>query len=97
MTSAAGSAQVPCRRPRHDPGRARGPLHGEADAAAARLVFDLEIERLKLKIACLPSTVRRTTERDAHIEQPELRLAAPEETAAAAETVEPEPSDGESP
>lgn len=69
----------------------------EADAAAAKLVFDLEIERLKLEIARLRhARFGRSAERHARIEQLELRLAELEETVAAAEAFEPAPRDGES-
>ena len=64
----------------------------EANAAAAKLVSDLEIERLKLEIARLRhARFGRSAERHARIEQLELQLAELEETAAAAEAVEPAP------
>lgn len=67
----------------------------EADAAAARRAFDLEIERLKLEIARLRhARFGRSAERHARIEQLELQLAELEETAAAAEVVDTEPCDG---
>lgn len=67
----------------------------EADAAAARRVFDLEIERLKLEIARLRhARFGRSAERHPRIEQLELQLAELEETAAAAEA---EPTDDELP
>jgi len=70
----------------------------EADAAAARRVFDLEIERLKLEIARLRhARFGRSAERHARIEQLELQLAELEETAAAAEAAETEPADDEAP
>lgn len=70
----------------------------EADAAAARRVFDLEIERLKLEIARLRhARFGRSAERHARIVQLELQLAELEETAAAQEAVEATLTDDEGP
>ena len=70
----------------------------EANAVAAKLVFDLEIERLKLEIARLRhARFGRSAERHARIEQLELQLAELEETAAAAEASEQEPDNDEAP
>jgi transposase len=70
----------------------------EADATAAKQMFDLEIERLKLEIARLRhARFGRSAERHARIEQLELQLAELEETAAAQEAAEADPSDDEAP